>query len=149
MSGGKWGNPKFDTNPEFSEPGTMKAYKFEVLVIDFDQLGGDEIAQTIQNANYPNDCISPSVESIGERDIGEWTDDHPLNKAGCSLEYQKLFNRYYKVEVDYSSATKVGMKPTITVGGPDGDEVLRIENPSQGEIYLATLWKESQRRGGQ
>lgn len=69
----------------------MKAYKFEVLVIDFDQLGGQEIAETLQTANYPNDCISPSVESIEERDIGEWTDDHPLNKAGCSLEYQRLY----------------------------------------------------------
>lgn len=69
----------------------MKAYKFEVLVIDFDQLGGDEIARTIQEANYPNDCIDPRVESVEERDIGEWTDDHPLNKAGSSLEYTRLF----------------------------------------------------------
>lgn len=128
---------------------TMKAYKLEILVIDFDQLGGDEIAHTIQDANYPNDCIRPSVESIEECDIGEWTDDHPLNKSGCSLEYQKLFNRHHKVDIDYSYAAKVGSKPTIIVGGPDGDEVLRVENPSQGEIYLATLWKESQSLGGQ
>ena len=48
----------------------MKAYKFEVLVIDFEQLGGEELARTLQTNRY----ISPSVESIEERDIGEWTD---------------------------------------------------------------------------
>jgi len=65
----------------------MKAYKFEVLVIDFEQLGGEELARTLQTNRY----ISPTVESIEERDIGEWTDDHPLNKSGCNLEYQRLF----------------------------------------------------------
>lgn len=60
MSGGKWGNPKFDTNPEFSEPETMKAYKFEVLVIDFEQLGGEELTRTLQTNRY----IHPTVEKV-------------------------------------------------------------------------------------
>ena len=116
----------------------MKAYKFEVLVIDFDQLGGDEIAQTIQDANYPNDCISPSVESIEERDIGEWTDDHPLNKAGCSLEYHRLFGKF-KVQVGAD-----GIENRISVVDTNGGEVLRLRNPSEDALELAKLWEQNQ-----
>jgi hypothetical protein len=40
----------------------MKAYKIELLIIDFDELGKDSIIQEIENANYPNDCLSPRVK---------------------------------------------------------------------------------------
>ena len=70
----------------------MKVYKIEVLVIDFDQLGGEGIKDVIENARYPNHCINPEVKSIEERDIGEWSDDHPLNhNSTCNQEYHKLF----------------------------------------------------------
>lgn len=134
MSGGKWGNPKFDTNPEFSEPGTMKAYKFEVLVIDFEQLGGEELARTLQTNRY----ISPTVESIEERDIGEWTDDHPLNKAGCNIEYQRLFGKF-KVQVGAD-----GIENRISVVDASGGEVLRLRNPSEDALELAKLWEQNQ-----
>lgn len=134
MSGGKWGNPKFDTNPEFSEPGTMKAYKFEVLVIDFEQLGGEELARTLQTNRY----INPSVETIEERDIGEWTDDHPLNKAGCSLEYHRLFGKL-KVQVGAD-----GIENRISVVDANGGEVLRLRNPSEDALELAKLWEQNQ-----
>lgn len=70
----------------------MKAYKVELLIIDFDQCG-DEIEGIIENANYPNDCISPNVLSIKEADIGEWDDDHPLNKVEG---FEESVKKYFK-----------------------------------------------------
>ena len=58
----------------------MKAYKLEVFIIDFDDVGKEEIVDILENAHYPNRCISPNVKNIIEKDIGEWNDDHPLNK---------------------------------------------------------------------
>ena len=72
----------------------MKAYKIEILVIDFDELGSESIVSEIENANYPNDCLSPKVKSIVEKDIGEWSDDHPLNKlTTCDSEYRNVFDK--------------------------------------------------------
>jgi len=72
----------------------LKVYKLEVYVIDFDELGGEEIKSTIENQKYPNWCINPNVKKIKERDIGEWSDDHPLNKSDtCDAEYERLFSR--------------------------------------------------------
>lgn len=71
----------------------MEAYKLEILVIDHDQLGGDEISRVIENTKYSNWCISPSVEKITGKDIGAWHDDHPLNKPiTCTQEYNRLFS---------------------------------------------------------
>jgi len=52
----------------------MKAYKVELLIIDHGKLGPHEIASVLENTR-----ISPSVEEITGRDIGGWTDNHPLN----------------------------------------------------------------------
>lgn len=69
----------------------MRAYKLEVLVIDFDDVG-DEVASLIENARYPNDCISPSVMHVEARDIGEWSDEHPLNKRDkMKAAYKRIF----------------------------------------------------------
>lgn len=70
----------------------MKAYKLEILIIDHDELGPDEIVSEIERANYANDCISPDVKSIIGVDIGEWDDDHPLNKRDLCEEY---YNRFF------------------------------------------------------
>ena len=70
----------------------MKAYKIELLVIDFDELGEDLLRGEILNARYPNDCVSPNIKSVTERDIGEWNDKHPLNqRSTCEAEYKRLF----------------------------------------------------------
>jgi hypothetical protein len=71
----------------------MKAYKVELLIIDFDQLGEKEIQFTLENTKYPNWCIYPNVMKIEERDVGNWTDEHPLNLSTTSqeAEYQRLF----------------------------------------------------------
>jgi hypothetical protein len=57
----------------------MKVYKVELMVIDFDGVGED-IPVYIEQARYPNRCITPTVVSIDSREIGDWHDDHPLNK---------------------------------------------------------------------
>jgi hypothetical protein len=70
----------------------MKAYKLEILIIDFDEMGRDSIIEEFECANYPNDCISPQIKSIVEKDIGEWSDEHPLNKGLTrDEEYKRLF----------------------------------------------------------
>lgn len=70
----------------------MKVYKVEVMVIDFDQLGMDGIKVEMENVRYPNDCMSPKIVQIMAADIGEWHDDHPLNKRDkWADEYLRLF----------------------------------------------------------
>ncbi len=70
----------------------MKAYRIELLVIDFDGIGGDEIQAVLEAERFPNDCINLSVKRVDSQDIGAWTDDHPLNRAGTSsAEYERLF----------------------------------------------------------
>jgi hypothetical protein len=69
----------------------MKAYKVEILIIDFDGIGAESIKTNIENVNYPNDCISPNVMYIEEAEI-DWTDEHPLNNRGTAKEaYKELF----------------------------------------------------------
>jgi hypothetical protein len=73
----------------------MKAYKVELLILDFDELGLESVSDTIENVRYPNDCIAPSVMSIEGREIGEWSDDNPLNRRDLMQEeYQRLFGKH-------------------------------------------------------
>lgn len=70
----------------------MKAYKIEILVVDFDRLGEGEIRSVLENTKYPNYCINPQVMRVDEREIGEWHDDHPLNKNSTFQQaYLDLF----------------------------------------------------------
>lgn len=70
----------------------MRAYKIELLIIDFDEVGEEGIKHHIENARYPNHCLSPHVKQIEGVDIGEWDDDHPLNgRDTCKAEYERLF----------------------------------------------------------
>ena len=70
----------------------MKVYKVTLLIVDHDALGSDDIATTLENARYPNRCISPDVMAIESRDIGEWRDDHPLNyRDKIKSEFERLF----------------------------------------------------------
>lgn len=71
---------------------TVNVYKIEVLVIDFDGLGPKGVQDTIENAHYPNHCISPQVKAVDIRQI-EWSDEHPLNRRDTAdAEYQRLFD---------------------------------------------------------
>lgn len=66
----------------------MKAYKIELLVIAFENYSGQDIKEIIENNKY----ISPQVQTIQCVDIGEWSEDHPLNNRKTSqAEYIRLF----------------------------------------------------------
>uniref|UniRef100_A0A6H1ZV60 Uncharacterized protein n=1 Tax=viral metagenome TaxID=1070528 RepID=A0A6H1ZV60_9ZZZZ len=71
----------------------MKVYKIEVMVIDFDELGPTSIVSAMENVRYPNCCIiNLRVKDIEGVDIGEWSDDHPLNNSNTeNEEYGRLF----------------------------------------------------------
>ncbi len=70
----------------------MKAYKVTLLIIDIDEIGAEEIKDVIENVHYPNRCISPDVAQIESAEIGEWYDDHPLNRTDTSTaEWKRLF----------------------------------------------------------
>jgi hypothetical protein len=75
----------------------MKAYKLEILVIDFDEVAKNNdkkaIGEYIENARYPNCCIYPHVISIQEAEIGDWIDSHPLNQGGLNKEKA---DKYFK-----------------------------------------------------
>lgn len=75
------------------ERGTMtKVFKVELLIVNHDKLTMNEIAETLENANYPNDCIYPRVMEITSREV-EWSDEHPLNNKNTQKEaYIRLFS---------------------------------------------------------
>jgi len=70
----------------------MQVMRLVVTVIDFDELGAGGVRDAIEHARYPNRCISPNVMAVDVRDIGEWSDDHPLNNSKtASDELRRLF----------------------------------------------------------
>ena len=70
----------------------MNAHKLEILILDFGKIGADAIKSELENAHYSNDCISPTVMSTETKDIGPWSDEHPLNILDkCDAEYARLF----------------------------------------------------------
>jgi len=96
LCGGKWPARIMRThqiaNSHATEDKSMKVMKLEVTVIDFDGLGADEVRKAIESTRYANDCISPNVLSVEVRDIGEWSDDHPLNNSKTADdELRRLF----------------------------------------------------------
>ena len=57
-----------------------KVHRVTILIVNHDDLDENQLAQAIEDTNYPNDCIDPMVLEIETRET-EWRDDHPLNKA--------------------------------------------------------------------
>lgn len=69
----------------------MKIHKITVLVVDHDGLGAVDVKTELENTNYPNDCIRPTVVEIDTREV-EWSDDHPLNNSRTlHAEFWRLF----------------------------------------------------------
>jgi hypothetical protein len=67
----------------------MKAYLLQVLIIDHDHLGVDEVERILEDANYPNDCIRPIVIKSQSAEIG----DYPLNHSDTqAAEVDRLFS---------------------------------------------------------
>jgi hypothetical protein len=71
----------------------MKVHLLQVLIIDHDALGVDEVERVLEDANYPNHCIAPSVVKSQSVSIGDWDDDNPLNHSDTQVaEVDRLFN---------------------------------------------------------
>ena len=72
----------------------MKAKLVTMVVIDFENVG-DDITNIIENTKFPNRCISPRVIDVKTEDIGDWNDDHPLNKWDTyHAEVERLFGSH-------------------------------------------------------
>ena len=72
-----------------------QVHKVTLLIVDHDELGPEEVSDTIECTHYPNRCIAPQVMDIETREI-EWTDEHPLNlidRAQVRAEYERLFGK--------------------------------------------------------
>ena len=70
----------------------MKVHQIVLTVIDFDGLGAGQVCATLQESNYPNDCIRPRVRTIQTREIGEWDESNPLNYGSTrEAELERLF----------------------------------------------------------
>ena len=70
----------------------MKAYKITLLFLDFEDIGPQEAKSLIENARLPNRIDPGTVMDLQEADIGEWSDDHPLNKrATKAAAFRALF----------------------------------------------------------
>jgi len=71
-----------------------KAHLLQVLIIDHEALGADEIERTLEDARYPNRCIIPHVVKSQSVEIGDWEDDNPLNfSSKQATEVDRLFKQ--------------------------------------------------------
>lgn len=66
-----------------------KAYKVELFVLDTEGIPQEEIISMLERTRY----LYPSVVSIEGRELGEWKDDHPLNKPDT---FQQTYNSLFK-----------------------------------------------------
>jgi hypothetical protein len=76
----------------------MRVYRIELMILDFDEIGEEEIKRVLEDTRYPNRCISPEVMEIESHDIGEWNDQNPLNYKSKSKE---AFNLIFKTGVGF------------------------------------------------
>lgn len=69
----------------------MEVYKLEVLIINYEEVGEEELKIIIEDGRYPNDCINPCITKIQSYDIGEWEDNHILNNVSLSSKEAKEY----------------------------------------------------------
>jgi hypothetical protein len=65
----------------------MKMYKFEVYVIDLDDRGMHDAIHTIEDM----DGVLASVMNAEVTDIGEFSDDHPLNSLKATVDEHRSY----------------------------------------------------------
>ncbi len=67
----------------------MKAYKIELIVVDHEDFGEEEIVSVIEDSCENWGGIGVMVNKVTSAEIGEWSDDHPLNNQDSSIKYIK------------------------------------------------------------
>lgn len=113
----------------------MKAYRISVLVIDHDGLGAKGIKDNMEAVSYPNDCLYPKVIGSEEADLGEWTDDHPLNQIGCDP------TPYFDIEPIIDSAEAKARATRELVDLRDKDRIGPWELVSKGAFGKLTFYR--------
>ncbi len=69
----------------------IKVHKVVVMVIDHDGLGAASVKEQLENARYPNRCISPIAMDVETREV-EWSDNHVLNNLRRrEWEFHQMF----------------------------------------------------------
>lgn len=66
----------------------MKAHILEVVILDFEGYGPQEYADLIESNRYLGHA---QVLSHRTAEIGQWSDDHPLNHTTTSAEEVRTF----------------------------------------------------------
>lgn len=77
----------------------MKAHLLQVLIIDHDHLGVDEVERVLEDTRYSKHCIIPHVIKSQTADIGDWDDDNLLNHNDTqATEVDRLFSPWLPIE---------------------------------------------------
>lgn len=71
----------------------MKVCKIEIMVLDYQNVGEQYIKEKIEQVVFTGRLFSMQVRNIESRDIGEWSDDNPLNFSDtCDAEFRRIFS---------------------------------------------------------
>lgn len=89
----------------------MKAYKITGYILDFENNGAEELKTILHNVKH----VSISNLKLQEAEIGEWHDDHPLNKYG--VDYEPFFNTTFKAsgEQDMFSLREIALTMSVII----------------------------------
>lgn len=70
----------------------MKVYQITLQAFDFYDYGAEEVKNILEEALHNISNVTINVRSMEEREIGVWTDDHPLNRRETKeWEWRRLF----------------------------------------------------------
>lgn len=117
----------------------MKAYKIELLIVDHDEVGQDDIRNILETQKYPNHCIAPNVMGVECVEIGEWNDDHPLNKLDKQREhFDTIFHKDSSTEELKREITKLHEK--IYSLKSKKESVVNVLNNLNSKLELCTLY---------
>ena len=67
----------------------MKMHKFEIHVLDFEDRGPEQYEEMLKYVRH----IVGKVFHVDTADIGEWSDDHPLNKTNKIGVWNKCYDK--------------------------------------------------------
>ena len=110
----------------------MKAHLLQVLVIDHEALGADEVERILEDTNYPNHCISPNVISSQVADIEKYYVS-PLNFSDQqATEVERLFKQNLRPMED----APIGNRKYVLLFGESG----YIGTPWRVEVCKFSSW---------
>lgn len=67
----------------------MKMHKFTLYILDTEDYGKEEYEAILHNLRH----VTGLVHYDDTSDIGEWSDDHPLNKTSKKSEHDEYFSK--------------------------------------------------------